>query len=109
MTRRAPPAVPEDVLDVARRVASIIRRVTGGQDYRVLLFGSWAAGRAVEQSDIDIGILGPSELDPAAMVEIREACEALPTLRAVDLVDLAGAPATLRRVAVTEGFEVPPA
>lgn len=102
-------AVPEDVLAVARRVAGIVRRVTADSGYRVLLFGSWASGRAVERSDIDIGILGPSEVDPAAMVEIREACEALPTLQTVDLVDLAGAAADLRRVAVAEGLEVEPA
>jgi predicted nucleotidyltransferase len=100
--------VPEDVLAVARRVAGIVRHVTADSDYRVLLFGSWASGRAVERSDIDIGILGPSEVDPGAMVEIREACEGLPTLHAVDLVDLAGVAADLRRVAVAEGLEVEP-
>jgi predicted nucleotidyltransferase len=102
-------AVPEEVLAVARRVAGIVRCVTADPGYRVLLFGSWASGRAAERSDIDVGILGPSEVDPAAMVEIREACEALPTLRAVDLVDLAGVGADLRRVALAQALEVDPA
>jgi predicted nucleotidyltransferase len=102
-------SVPEDVLAVARGVAAIVRRVTADPGYRVMLFGSWASGRAAERSDIDIGILGPSEVDPAAMVEIREACEALPTLRVIDVVDLARAATELRRVAVAEGLEVEPA
>jgi len=84
------PAIPEDILAIARQVAVIVRRATANPGYRVLLFGSWVSGRAAERSDIDIGILSPSEVDPAAMAEIRETCEALPTLRTVDLVDLAG-------------------
>jgi predicted nucleotidyltransferase len=103
------PTVPEDVLAVARGVAVIVRRVTADPAYRVLLFGSWVSGRAGERSDIDIGILGPSEVDPSAMAEIRETCEALPTLRTVDLVDLSGAPPDLRRAALSEGLEVEPA
>ncbi len=101
--------LPQEVLDVVRRVAAIVRRTTADPRYRVVLFGSWMSGRAVERSDIDIGILGPCEVDPAAMTEIREACEALPTLHVVDLVDLAGVSAELRNVALAEGLEVEPA
>lgn len=104
--RAAPPA---EVLAVARQVAGIVRRVTGDSGCRVLLFGSWVSGQAAERSDIDIGILGPREVDPAAMTEIREACEALPTLYTVDLVDLATAPPELRRAALAEGLVMEPA
>jgi predicted nucleotidyltransferase len=100
---------PREVLDVARRVAAVVRRITGDSGYRVVLFGSWALGRAVERSDIDVGILGPCEVDPAAMTEIREVCESLPTLYTIDLVDLAGVSADLRSVALAEGIEVEPA
>lgn len=105
---RVPTALPQEALDVARRVAAIVRRATGDSRYRVLVFGSWASGRAAARSDIDIGILGPAPIDPRAMVEIREACEGLPTLRTVDVVDLAVGPAELRRVALAEGVEVEP-
>lgn len=81
--------IPQEILDVARRVAGEVRRVTGNPEYRVLLFGSWATGRAGERSNIDLGILGPTGVDPVAMAEIREACEALPTLHTVDVVALA--------------------
>lgn len=100
--------MPEDVLTLTRHVAAIVRRATGDLRYRVLLFGSWASGRAVARSDIDIGIVGPAPVDPRAMAEIREACEGLPTLRTVDVVDLAVVPAELRRVVLSEGVEVEP-
>ncbi len=76
------------MLAIARQVAGIVRRVLGDPAYRVLLFGSWVAGEAAPRSDIDIGIEGPTPVPPPAMVAIRDACEALSTLRAVDLVDL---------------------
>ena len=82
-------AVNPEVLAIARQVAGIVRRVLGDPAYRVYLFGSWVAGDASPRSDIDIGIEGPTPVPPAAMVAIRDACEALSTLRAVDLVDLA--------------------
>lgn len=100
------PAVPGDILAIARRVARIVRQVTADSSYGVVLFGSWATGRAADRSDIDIGILGPSEVDPAAMDEIRAACEALSTLHAVDLVDLAWVGPDVRRVAMAEGIAV---
>ena len=40
------------------------------------------------------------------MAEIREACEALPTLYTIDLVDLAAAGPDLQRAAATHRIEV---
>lgn len=94
--RAVAPAVDPEVLAIARQVAGIVRRVLGDPAYRVYLFGSWVAGGAAPRSDIDIGIEGPAPVPPAAMVTIRDACEALPTLRAVDLVDLARVAADFR-------------
>jgi predicted nucleotidyltransferase len=82
----SPPLEPE-VLDVGRQVAAIVRQATGDPAYRVFLFGSRVSGAARERSDIDIAIEGPSSVDSAVMLEIREACEALPTLYTIDLVD----------------------
>lgn len=87
--RAVAPTVDPEVQAIARQVAGIVRRVLGDPAYRVFLFGSWVAGEAVPRSDIDIGIEGPMPVPPASMVTIRDACEALSTLRAVDLVDLA--------------------
>jgi predicted nucleotidyltransferase len=103
-----PRGVPEAIAGLAREVSTIVRRTTGDPRYRVLLFGSWASGEAGERSDVDLGILGPAPLDPAVLAAVREACDALPTLRSVDLVDLADAPAPLREAALAGGVEVAP-
>lgn len=97
-----------EVFSVARRVAAIVREVTGDPAYRTFLFGSWASGEARERSDIDIGIKGPAEVRPAAMVEIREACDALPTLYTVELVDFARVPQDFARNAISRSLEVEP-
>ena len=72
----------------------------------MFLFGSWAAGRARERSDIDIGIEGPAPLDPAAMGEIRDACEALPTLYTVEVVDFTQVSPLFREEATARVYEL---
>lgn len=106
---RANSAGVAEVLTVTRQVAAIVRRETGDPAYRTILFGSWVSGDARERSDIDIGILGPKPVDPAAMMEIRDACEALPTLYTIELVDLAKVPEAFKREAVARSIELEPA
>jgi predicted nucleotidyltransferase len=74
---------------IARRVAEIVRQITGDSSVAVLLFGSWADGSARLRSDIDIAVDG-GPMDAADMAAIREACERMHTLYTIDLVDLAG-------------------
>lgn len=74
---------------VVRRVREVVHQVTGGDTFDVHLFGSWATGQARSRSDIDIAIHGPRSLSPIEMAQIREACERLPTLFTIDLVDMA--------------------
>jgi predicted nucleotidyltransferase len=110
MARSKPGNQPDpEVLSVARRVAAIVRQVTGDPAYRTFLFGSWASGEARERSDIDVGIQGPAEIDPAAMMAIREACEALPTLYTLELVDFARVPRDFAKNAVSRSLDVEPA
>ena len=56
-------------------------------------------------SDIDIAIDGPRRVDPAHMADIRDACDRLPTLLTIDLVDLA-AVSPLFRLSVRAQFAV---
>jgi predicted nucleotidyltransferase len=77
------------VRDLVHEVAAIVRRVTGDPSFKVCLFGSWASGNPRPHSDIDIAIDGPRPVDPASMADIRDACDRLPTLFTIDLVDLA--------------------
>ncbi len=57
-------------------------------DYKVVLFGSWAKGNALETSDIDIGILGKEKVAWSSMAKILEKVENIRTLRSIDVVDL---------------------
>lgn len=77
--------------------------------YRVFLFGSWASGEARERSDIDIGIEGPGPVDPEAMLEIRAACETLPTLYTIEVVDFAQVAPDFRKEAKSRVLELEPA
>ena len=84
------------VRDVVRQVTAIVGRVTGDPALRVRLFGSWASGSPRAHSDIDIAIDGPRPVDPRNMADIRDACDRLPTLFTIDLVDLAAVSASFR-------------
>lgn len=97
------------MLSVGRQVAAIVRRATGDPAYQVFLFGSWASGEARERSDIDIGIEGPAPVDPEAMLEIRAACEALPTLYTIEVVDFAQVAPDFRKEAKSRVLELEPA
>lgn len=58
------------------------------KEYKILLFGSWARGNALETSDLDIGILGDKKVPSDVMFKIRQEVEEVPTLRKIDVVDL---------------------
>lgn len=102
----APQPSVAEVLEVAHQVTGIVRRVIQDRAYRVFLFGSWSSGEARGRSDIDIGIEGPTSVDPAAMLEIREACEALPTLFTVEIVDFAKVAANFRKEATSRALRL---
>lgn len=103
---RARETIRAEVLGVARQVAAIVRHEVPDREYRVFLFGSWATGNARERSDIDIGIQGPVAVDSVVMLRIREACDALPTLYTVDVVDMAQLAPALRLVATSQVQEL---
>ena len=91
-----------DIQAIVCQVDSIVRRVTGDPAFQVRLFGSWAAGNARPHSDVDIAIDGPVPVDPARLADIRDACDRLPTLLTIDLVDLASVSETFRKAVRTQ-------
>jgi predicted nucleotidyltransferase len=95
-----------EVLSVVRDVAAIVKRTTKDPAYRVVLFGSWASGTPRTRSDIDIGVQGPQRIDPVTLQAIRAACDALPTLYTIDLVDLAVLSPTIREAALSNAIAV---
>ena len=70
------------------------------QAYDVFIFGSEAAGTATDQSDIDIGILGPKPVSKAIIQRIRDELESIRTLRVFDVVDLAVTDASFQQKAL---------
>ena len=58
------------------------------EGYRLVLFGSWAKGTAVERSDIDVAIHGPAALPREHFSKVLEALEKIQTLRKIDCVDV---------------------
>lgn len=76
-----------DKSEIKQAVIRIIRKYLG-DEYKIVLFGSWAKGNALENSDIDIGILGQEIVKWETMSKIREEVDGLSTLRSIDVVDL---------------------
>ncbi|MBU3999586.1 nucleotidyltransferase domain-containing protein, partial [Patescibacteria group bacterium] len=72
---------------ILEKIAKIIQESASG-DYKILLFGSWAKGNALDTSDIDIGILGEKKVPFGIMVKIFNKADNIPTLRSIDIVDL---------------------
>lgn len=73
--------------DIISQTANIIRKHLP-KHYKVLLFGSWAKGNALENSDVDIAIWGDHKVKWKIMSLILSEIENIPTLRSIDIVDL---------------------
>lgn len=76
-----------DTEKIFKEIVKIIRKYLP-DDYKILLFGSWAKGNSLKTSDIDIAISGEDKVPHALMVKIKEEIEEIPTLRSIDIVDL---------------------
>ncbi len=85
--------------EVVRVVCNHVR----GKHVRLYLFGSWAQGRALPVSDLDIALDTGTPLDPATIQQITESLDELPTLRKVDLVDLQAVDHEFRERVMGEG------
>ena len=76
-----------EIQEIISEVVGIIRKYLPSE-YRIILFGSWAKGDALEASDIDIGVMGPNRVEWSIMSKITEDIEDIRTLRSIDIVDL---------------------
>jgi predicted nucleotidyltransferase len=74
--------------EIVKEVKNIIRRYLSAPEFKILLFGSNAKRTAQENSDIDIGILGNTKIDPLILFKIEEKIEDIETIKKVDVVDL---------------------
>jgi len=74
-----------------------------GESLRLYLFGSWAQGRALSVSDLDIALDTGRPIEPAIIQKIAEALDELPTLRKVDIVDLQAVDQEFRKRVLKQG------
>lgn len=72
---------------IIKEITKIVRECLL-KNYKILIFGSWLKGDALETSDIDIGIYGKEKVPWSLMAKIRGRIEEIPTLRSIDIVDL---------------------
>lgn len=95
--------VQETDRDLAEARA-IVKRVLGGQQARVFLFGSRARGTSGRHSDIDIGILPLEPLGEGTLALLREAFEESTIPFHVDVVDLTAVDEALGARILREGI-----
>lgn len=100
MTHVIAPTSDKDLAQ-ARRI--VLSRV--GKHARVYLYGSRARGTALPTSDIDVGVIAETPLDPAVLSDIRELLEQSNILYPVDLVDLSHADTAFRDHVLSEAIE----
>jgi hypothetical protein len=89
--------LPPPVLRALREAAALGVR----HGVQLLLYGSFARGRARPTSDLDLAWSADRRTLPP---EVRQAIERLPTIRPVDLVPLADASPALRQAVAREGL-----
>jgi uncharacterized protein len=68
--------------------------------YRVVLFGSRAAGDARDRSDFDVGVLGDAPLPLKTFYEMEDLFDGIETLYRIDWVDLNRVSPEFRREAL---------
>jgi len=71
--------------EIRRQLRSMADDLKG---YRVVLFGSRAAGCARPRSDFDVGVLGERPLPVAVFFRVEDRFNSLETLQRIDWVDL---------------------
>lgn len=67
--------------------------------YKIFIFGSRAAGKGDERSDIDIGIDGPQKIPVETMEKIKEEIDKIPVLYKIDIVDFSDTSDKFKKVA----------
>lgn len=92
-----------DVQPLVEEVVRVICDHVNEERLRLYLFGSWAQGRALSESDLDVALDTGRPIEPAIIHGITDALEELPTLRRVDIVDLHAVDLNFRNRVVEDG------
>lgn len=88
MRRNVVPGVRSEVQPLVEEVVEVVRCHIPEGPLRIYLFGSWAKGKALNVSDLDIAFDTGSVLDFDRYTSIALAVDDLLTLRKIDLMDM---------------------
>jgi len=88
-------SLPRRLLQALRELAWEYRR----DGLELFIFGSFARGDQRPTSDLDIGVEWRGERNPETFLHLYRDVQALPTIRQIDLVDLAQVDPDFRRMA----------
>ncbi len=94
--------------DLHDAVAAVVARHLDGARDRAWIIGSEASGTARPGADFDIALASTGPIDLLTLARLRDALEALPTLRASDLLDLARTEPAFRREALRHSIRLLP-
>ena len=94
-----------DVKDIILQVTAIIRKYLS-DEYRLILFGSFAKGNNLSTSDIDIGIVGKEKVSYDTLIKIKTETDNISTLRTIDIVDLLTVDELYRSKVLSTGKEL---
>ena len=90
-------SLPRRLLQALQELAWEYRR----DGLELFIFGSFARGDQRPTSDLDIGVEWRGERDPETFLHLYRDVQALPTIRQIDLVDLAQVDPDFRRAAAS--------
>ncbi len=75
-------AIKQEIRQQLKKIGSDLK------GYKVILFGSRAAGHAGPRSDFDVGVIGSRPIRITTFYRIGDLLEAIDTLYTIDWVDL---------------------
>ncbi|MEK7164094.1 MAG: nucleotidyltransferase domain-containing protein [Patescibacteria group bacterium] len=81
-------------------VKNLIGKYLNLDKHQLIIFGSRVNGKASKWSDIDLGILGPTEIPSNIMGNIKDDLEEMPILYKIDVVDFASVSQKFRNIAL---------
>ena len=91
--------------EIAEQVARLARNILGS-GIEVFWFGSWVKGTARPHADIDIAVAADEAIPLEQMAALQDAIDDLPTLHAIDLIDLCAVGETFRQEILRHGIRL---
>lgn len=92
--------------DEQKLVKKILRKHLPGQDYKVVVFGSRATGKARKYSDVDLSLIGKKKVDFGVLARLSDDFEESDLEYTVDVVDFMRTDESMRGEIQRNGVEL---